>query len=75
MKKILENKWVRLILNVVIFAIMAMIIFPLLDFIWSLFTNNTFVYSFKNHIRDPIIFGALLGVVNHLLRIGSKKER
>ena len=75
MKKFLENKWVQLILYIIVAAIMAMIVFPLLDYIWALINKNTFVYSFNNHIRDPIIFGVLLGIFSHLMHLGSKNKK
>ena len=72
MKNLLENKWIRLILYIVFSTILAMIIFPLLDFVLSLFTKSAFVYSFNSHIRDPIIFGIVLGVIE--LLIHSRKD-
>ena len=74
MNKPIENKWVQLLLYIVITIIMGLIIFPLLDFIYSLITNNTFVYSIHEHIQRPAEYGFIFGIVMWVVQNGLKKK-
>ena len=56
MNKILENKWLRLLFDIVTTILAGFIVFPVLDFFYSLITGRTFVYSIHEHIQEPIIF-------------------
>ena len=46
MDKISENKWIQLLVTIIITIIVAALVFPLLNYIYSLITHNLFVYSF-----------------------------
>ena len=74
MKKTLENKGVQLVLYIIITIIMGLIIFPLLDFIYCLINNNSFVYSVHEHIQRPIEMGVILGIVFYIVQNGIKKK-
>ena len=74
MNKTIENKWVQLSLYIIITIIMSLIIFPLLDWIYSLISNNTFVYSVHEHIQRPAEVGFLLGLVSWVVQNGLKKR-
>lgn len=65
----------HLVLSIIITNIMGFIIFPLLDFILSLFTSKTFEYSVKNYIIEPIIICTSVSVILWIVdrRKGKKK--
>ena len=75
MNKILENKWLRLLFDIVTTILAGFIVFPVLDFFYSLITGGTFVYSIHEHIQEPIIFGVIFGLVSWIFfdRRGGKK--
>ena len=75
MKKYLENEWIQLILYIVVTIIMALIIFPVLDFLYSLITNNPFMYSIHEHIQRPIEFGIILGIISWVVQKEIKKKK
>lgn len=74
MKKINTDSFiVRVLLYAVVFTLMAMVIFPLFDFIIAkLFTHGEFHYTAKSYILEPAIFGVVFGIVWTV--IDRKKE-
>ena len=74
MDKISENKWIQLLVTIIITIIVATLVFPLLDYIYSLITHNSFVYSFNKHILEPIIFGIIFGLLSWWFDIRKKKN-
>ena len=64
MKNIENGSIVYLWIQIFLFSVMAIIIWPLLDlFICKVFTRSEFVYSVVEHIIKPIIFGVMAGFV------------
>ena len=74
MNKTVENKWIQLVFYIIITIVMALIIFPLLDFIYSLINKSTFIYSVHEHIGKPVEFGLILGIVSWVVNNGIKKK-
>ena len=75
MNKNIENKWIQLILYVIITIIMSIIIFPFFDYIYSLLSNNSFVYSIHEHIQKPIETGLILGIVSWVVSNNINKKK
>lgn len=75
MKKINTNSFiVRAIIYAAVFALVAMALFPLFDFIIAkLFTHGEFHYTAKSYILEPAIFGVVFGIVWAV--IDRKKEK
>ena len=64
MSKIEKGSIVSLIIQMVACAIVAMIIWPLLDLLYdAIFTHSGFAYSVEEHLAKPMIFGCIAGVV------------
>lgn len=65
MKKI-KNKSIRqLILLIVFLSLFGMILYPIFDLIYyKLIAHSAFVYSIKDHIVEPILYGVILGLVS-----------
>lgn len=62
----------ELIIQIIVYIVAAMIIWPLLDFIIDiLIRKREFIYSINNHIIEPIIFGIIYGFIMWI--IGKKK--
>lgn len=79
MKKLTDNKCVQLAIYIIITIIMALIIFPLFDIIYSVLTKSQFVYSVHEHIQRPAEMGLILGIVswavqNYMKKRSSKHE-
>ena len=66
--KIEKKSPLYLVLVIITTILAAMIIFPLLDFLWSKFiTRSEFNYSIMKHIIDPIIFGCIFGLITWII--------
>lgn len=74
MNKISKNKWIQLLITIIVTIIIAALIFPLLDYIYSLITHKSFVYSINNHIIEPIIWGIILGLISWGLDMRKNKK-
>lgn len=61
--KIGKGSLKHLILSLVTTVIMGFILFPLFDFIICLFTQETFKYSVKDHIINPLVFCSIVAIV------------
>ena len=63
--KNIEKKSVKYLFILIFTTIIAgIIIYPLLDLLWDNFLSNTkFVYTIKDHIISPIIFGIIFGTL------------
>ena len=63
MKKFDSNSIKYLIFLIITTAIIGIIIYPLFDLVYcSVFSKAKFVYSFYDHVIDPIIFAFAFGV-------------
>ena len=59
-----KGSFKHLIVQVIVFTVAALIIFPIGDWLWDLiFTHNGFEFSVGEHILEPIIFGVIMGTV------------
>ena len=76
MSKIEKGSISALVIQVVAFAIGAMIIWPIFDLLYDLiFTHSGFVYSAEEHIVKPMIFGCIAGVVFWVVdKVAGKKK-
>lgn len=64
MKKIDHASVTYLIIQTMAIIVAAMIIWPLLDMIWcAVIERKEFVYTVRDFIVEPIIFGIIVGVV------------
>ena len=77
MKKIEKTSWQALVLQMLAFAVAAIIIWPLFDLIWAaLVTHSEFKYSVGEHILGPIVFGIICGLIFWLIdRANAKKKK
>ena len=58
----------NLFVQIVAFAVMGIILYPLFDLVvCNFFTHTEFVYSVSSHIVEPILFGVVMGLVFWLL--------
>lgn len=74
MKMIDKGSTKHLILLIIITAIIAMIIYPLLDyFYYKLIVNREFVYTVHNYIVEPIVFACIFGTTCWILSKDSRK--
>ena len=63
------------IVQVIIFVVTALIIFPLGDWLMGLiFTDTKFEFSVVAHILEPIIFGIAMGTIFWLFDRASAKK-
>lgn len=75
MNNLEENKKLYFIVNFVVTAIIAMIVFPGLDFLWDKFiSKKTFEYSYADHIIEPVVFALIYSVLIILFQ-KKKKEK
>ena len=75
MKKLSENKFLYFIVMFITTSIVAMIIWPLFDFLVSKFiTNSQFTYTIFDHIVKPTIFGAIFAAIDTII-ISKKSEK
>ena len=64
MKKIEKGSIKYLILLIILFSVVAMILYPIYDLIYVNFiTHSKFVYTFQKYIIEPIIFGFICGTI------------
>lgn len=68
MKKIEKGSIKYLILLIILFSVVAMILYPIYDLIYDLIydnfiTHSKFVYTFQKYIIEPIIFGFICGTI------------
>ena len=74
MKNIEKGSIKYLIILIILISLFGMILYPLFDLVYyKLITNKEFVYSIKNHIIEPIIFGFILGIIFFI--IDRKKSK
>lgn len=72
MKKIDKNSILYLIILIISISIAGIILYPLLDILYYKFiTHSKFVYSVREHIIEPIIFGCIAGTVFWLVEKGK----
>lgn len=74
MKDLKNTPWKFILFYFVVGTVTAMIIYPALDFVISLFKKTAFVYSTQKYIVEPLIFGACYGVINYFVN-GRKKDK
>lgn len=76
MKKIDENIILYILVQFIVMTVAAMIIWPLFDILYDkVITNSTFHYSVTNHIIRPIIFGAIIAVIQGILKKRNDKKK
>lgn len=75
--KIERNSITYLMVSIVIYAVVAMILWPLLDLIiCKIFTKSAFEYSVVEHVVSPIIFGTILGIIEWIInKVRSRKSK
>ena len=65
----------HLLLSIVATDIFGFIVFPLFDWIITLFSKDTFKYSVKEHVIFPLIFCTIVAIVCWFFdRIKAKKK-
>lgn len=75
MKKIEENLALYMLVQFLSMTIAALIIWPLFDmFFDNMITNSTFHYSVGEHIIGPIIFGAIMAIIEGILKVRRDKK-
>lgn len=79
MKKLIEKadekRFTRFLLYGTATAVMGMILYPLLDYLFYTFiTRSPFEYSVFQHIVEPIIFGYTFGLVFSAGNLKSNKK-
>lgn len=73
MKKIERGSVKHLILLVVLTIVVALIIYPLIDYIiCKLFTKTVFIYTIKSHVVKPIIWGIFLALLTWINEYKNK---
>ena len=76
MKKIKKGSILSLIYYIVSSSIVTIIIWTLLDFLFSKFiTGQVFKYSIYDHIISPIIFGIICGILYFLFDLKELKKK
>ena len=53
----------HLVLSIVTTDIFGLIVFPLFDWIFSLFSKNQFKYTIREHIISPLILCTIVAIV------------
>ena len=65
----------HLLLSIVATDIFGFIVFPLFDWIISLFSKGTFKYNVSDHVISPLIFCTIVAIVCWVIdRIKAKKK-
>ena len=74
LKKIQSHKLLLCIFSVLASSLIAVIIWPLLDFLYTSFiTHSAFVYSPFDHILMPIIICSTIDIILFIPTIGLEK--
>ncbi len=76
MKQIEKGSISALVIHVIVFGIIAIIVWPILDLLYDvIFTHSGFVYSVEEHVVKPMIFGCIAGIVFWAIdRVAMKRK-
>lgn len=76
MAKKIQNKFLQIFLFWLSAAVIAMIIWPLMDLFWAaVITHTNFTYSIKDYILEPLAFAVLLTLVFFCFRAFAKDKK
>ena len=76
MKNIEKGSVKYLIISTLAIIIAGIILYPILDFLYTKFiTNSTFTYSITSHVIAPIGIGAIIGIALWLIDKVSNKNK
>ena len=76
MAKKIRNKFLRVFLFWLSAAIIAMIIWPLMDLVWAAaITHTGFTYTVKDYILEPLAFAALLTLIFFCFKAFAKGKK
>ena len=76
MAKKIQNKFLQIFLFWLSAAVIAMIIWPLMDLFWAtVITHTNFVYTIKDYILEPLAFAALLTLVFFCFKAFAKEKK
>ena len=68
MKNIDKKSTKYLVLILIIYVLMGLILYPLLDFIYcKLITKSEFVYSIQAYVIKPIVVCSVMGIISWLI--------
>ncbi|MBR2989543.1 hypothetical protein IKF40_01240 [Candidatus Saccharibacteria bacterium] len=74
LKKIQSHKVLLCLFSIIISSLVAIIIWPLLDFLYASFiTHTAFIYSPFDHILMPVIVCTTIDIVLFIPTIGLEK--
>ena len=76
MAKKIENKFLQILVFWAISAVIAMIIWPLMDLFWAgVISHTEFHYTVKDYIIEPLAFAALLTLVFFCFKAFAKEKK
>lgn len=64
MKEIKKGSLIHLVLNIIIYSLCAIIVWPIMEYLFcTLIEKKQFVYTVQKFIIEPAIYGVILGIV------------
>ena len=75
MAKKIENKFLQILVFWLISAVIAMVVWPLMDLFWAgVITHTEFHYTVKDYIIEPLAFAVLLTLIFFCSRAFAKEK-